>query len=78
MWWGHKADGEVIYHAGTSNFPLPPIRMGSCLIPPRFQPTDSPNHDLDDTDPQLAYLICWSRHVVQHVSIVRVDVRIAG
>ncbi|KIM76079.1 hypothetical protein PILCRDRAFT_826736 [Piloderma croceum F 1598] len=29
MWWGHKSDSKVICHAGTSNLPLPPVRMGS-------------------------------------------------
>ncbi|KIM84509.1 hypothetical protein PILCRDRAFT_385216 [Piloderma croceum F 1598] len=28
MWWGHKSDDNVICHAGTSNFPRPPVRMG--------------------------------------------------
>ncbi|KAJ8585469.1 hypothetical protein M405DRAFT_824944 [Rhizopogon salebrosus TDB-379] len=27
MWWGHKEDGIPYCHAGTSNHPLPPVKM---------------------------------------------------
>ncbi|KAG2148037.1 hypothetical protein DEU56DRAFT_106450 [Suillus clintonianus] len=28
MWWGHKGDGPQCCHAGTSDHPLPDVRMG--------------------------------------------------
>ncbi|KAJ8589237.1 hypothetical protein M405DRAFT_216829 [Rhizopogon salebrosus TDB-379] len=27
MWWGHKEDGIPYCHAGTSDHPLPPVKM---------------------------------------------------